>query len=73
MEWYQCATNKFGKITCVGPFNDAMTADKANIDGEQTTLLTVCKHQPGILKNMLLKYKYLKTFYRDVCIVPPPE
>lgn len=72
-EWYQCGTNKFGKITCIGPFNDAMNADKANIIGEQTTLLTVCKHQPWLIKSMLLKYKYLKSVYRGDAIIIPPE
>jgi hypothetical protein len=71
MEWYQCATNKFGKITCIGAYDSAAKADSAKINGEQTALLSVCKYQPAILKKMLLKYKYLKTFYRHVCVIPP--
>jgi hypothetical protein len=74
MEWYQCATSKFGKITCIGPFNDAIRADVAVIDGEQTVLLSVCKYQPLILKSMLLKYKYLNSIYvPDVRVIIPPE
>jgi hypothetical protein len=73
-EWYQCATNKFGKIMCVGAYDSAVNADKAKNVGEQTAVLSVCKHQPHILKNMLLKYKYIKLVYSgDTMILPPIE
>ena len=63
-EWYHCATTNKYNTVCVGPYENAMDADKELVDMkiDHSSLVPVCKFMPTFMKHMIVEYKIVKQF-----------